>query len=419
MKMLPYPIYKNSGIDGIGEIPEHWEKSKIKYLADYINGYAFKPTDWSNEGKEIIRIENLNSNEAVGNRFPGKLDERYLVKKGDILLSWSASLGVHIWNREEGWLNQHIFKIIPKHQIIDNQYYIWLANWFITELVKDIHGSTMQHLTKDNFGKFVVYLPPFQEQNTIATFLDHNTTIIDELIARKEKQIELLKEKRNTLINNFITKGLDPDAPMKDSSIQWLGKIPKHWNIQHLKYTVKLIYDNVDELKTDLPYIGLEHIESWTGKLLTQEMQTIDGKSKTFRAGDVLFGKLRPYLAKVIRTTFNGQCTGELLVMRPKLIIQDYLFYYILSRSFIDIVDSSTYGAKMPRANWEFIGNLPILLPPETEQNTITKFLDREIEYIDSFVMKIQASIDKLLEYRMTLISVTVRGKIDVRKEVA
>lgn len=200
---------KDSGIEYLVKIPEHWKKNKIKYLADYINGYPFKPTDWSSEGKEIIRIENLNSNEAIGNRFPEKLDERYLIKKGDILLSWSASLGVYIWDREEGWLNQHIFKVIPKTEIIDNRYYIWLAKWFIIELLKDIHGSTMQHLTKNNFGKFVVYLPLLQEQNTIAAFLNHNTKIIDDLIARIEKQIELLKEKRYTLISYAVKGKID------------------------------------------------------------------------------------------------------------------------------------------------------------------------------------------------------------------
>jgi len=209
-----------------------------------------------------------------------------------------------------------------------------------------------------------------------------------------------------------------PYPSYKNSNISWLGNIPIHWKIQRLKYTVKLINENVDELEIDFPYIGLEHIESWTGKLLTQEMQKIYGQSKIFRTGDVLFGKLRPYLAKVIRITFNGQCTGELLVMRPKLITQDFLFYYLLSREFIEIVNSSTYGAKMPRANWDFIGNLPILLLPEAEQYIITEFLDFEIQKIDSVIRRKKQQIELLQEKRTVLAEQVITKGLDPKVQM-
>ncbi|GMT42255.1 MAG: hypothetical protein IEMM0002_0666 [bacterium] len=250
--------------------------------------------------------------------------------------------------------------------------------------------------------------------------MDRGTGRIDELIKKKERQIELLKEKRAALISHAVTKGLNPNAKMKPSGIPWLGNIPEHWDAYRLKYCADLINEKVDGNESELPYTGLEHIESWTGKRIASNNGTSsDGQASQFRHGDVLFGKLRPYLAKVLRADDEGICTGELLVLRPDLLIQDFLFYYMLMRDFITIVDSSTYGAKMPRANWEFIANLPVVVPAEEEQRTIAVFLDRETGRIDTLVEKVRGSIEKLREYRTALISAAVTGKIDVRKEVA
>jgi len=169
--------------------------------------------------------------------------------------------------------------------------------------------------------------------------------------------------------------------------------------------------------ESELPYTGLEHIESWTGKLIASDNgASSDGQASHFSHGDVLFGKLRPYLAKVLRVNDEGMCTGELLVLRPGLANQDFLFYYMLTRDFITVVDSSTYGAKMPRANWEFIANLPIVVPPKEEQRAIAEFLNRETAKIDILIKKVQESITKLREYRSALISAAVTGKIDVRE---
>jgi restriction endonuclease S subunit len=210
-----------------------------------------------------------------------------------------------------------------------------------------------------------------------------------------------------------------PYPGYKPSGVEWLGQIPEHWAIKRLKYSAQLINEKVEARDTDLPYIGLEHIESWTGKrFVTAEQSSSEGQSNRIRLGDVLFGKLRPYLAKVHRASEEGICTGELIVLKPKCVIQDFLFYYMLSKDFISVVDSSTYGAKMPRASWEFIGNLPTLVPSQDEQRAIAAFLDRETARIDTLITKIQESIDRLKEYRTALISAAVTGKIDVRDEV-
>ena len=205
-----------------------------------------------------------------------------------------------------------------------------------------------------------------------------------------------------------------PYAKYKDSGIEWLGEIPEEWEVLRLKYSAALINKKVDGSSSELPYIGLENIESWTGKPVNgTEASKSEGQSNLFKSGDVLFGKLRPYLAKVFYPKNDGICTGELLILRPNEVVGDFLFYYLLARDFIMIVDSSTYGAKMPRANWDFIGNLPSLIPSLEEQRSIAFFLDRETEHIDSLIAKKQRQIELLQEKRSALISHAVTKGLD------
>ena len=200
----------------------------------------------------------------------------------------------------------------------------------------------------------------------------------------------------------------------KQSGVSWLGAIPEHWEIRRLKYSADLINTKIDGASVDLPYTGLEHIESWTGKRISQNGDaTSEGQANLYGRGDVLFGKLRPYLAKAHAAAIDGICTGELLVLRPKAVKQKFLLNYVLNPDFVSIVDSSTYGAKMPRANWEFIGNLPALIPPMDEQQTIESFLEKETARIDALIEKKQQQIELLLEKRSALISHAVTKGLD------
>ncbi|NLV43363.1 MAG: restriction endonuclease subunit S [Candidatus Hydrogenedentes bacterium] len=192
----------------------------------------------------------------------------------------------------------------------------------------------------------------------------------------------------------------------KDSGIEWLGEIPEHWEVKRLKHSVALVNQKVDAENCNLPYTGLEQIESWTGKrVLSEGMVSSEGQASLYRKGDVLFGKLRPYLAKVLSVSESGICTGELLVLRPVYVLQQFLLGYLLNPDVISIVDSSTYGAKMPRANWDFIGNLPVVVPSTDEQRAIAAFLDRETVRIDGLIEKKQRQIELLQEKRAALIS--------------
>lgn len=201
---------------------------------------------------------------------------------------------------------------------------------------------------------------------------------------------------------------------LKSSGIDWLQNIPRHWQIKKLKFSTDLVNYKVSVEESTLPYLGLEHIDSWTGRKVPGEISNSEGLASAFSAGDVLFGKLRPYLAKVHLAEQEGLISSEALVIRSKAELHSaFLKYYLLSRDFINIVDSSTYGSKMPRASWDFIGNLPIVLPGIEEQEIIARFLDFKTAQIDALIAKKQALLDKLAEKRTALISHAVTKGLD------
>ena len=180
-----------------------------------------------------------------------------------------------------------------------------------------------------------------------------------------------------------------------------------------LKSQIKLSNEKTSD--NNLPYIGMENIESWTGKYVKKNEVKPESTSNVYKAGNILFGKLRPYLAKVFITEDDGICSSEFLVFKSFQLERKYLFYYLISSSFIDVVNSSTYGAKMPRANWDFIGNCPITIPPKEEQKEIVKYLDSVFIKIDSLIRNTEQIVERLRELKTRLISDVVTGQIDVR----
>ena len=178
----------------VGEIPEEWSVIPISETGQYINGMAFKPSDWKEHGIPIVRIENLNDTRAHFNYFQGKVDEKYILKNEDILLSWSASLGVYLWDKGNAVLNQHIFKVIPGKSI-DRYYLYWSLHRSIDNLNKVTHGSTMKHFQRGELEKSMVALPPLQEQQKIA-----------EILSTVDQKLELMREKRTEAEN--LKKGL-------------------------------------------------------------------------------------------------------------------------------------------------------------------------------------------------------------------
>lgn len=189
----------------------------------------------------------------------------------------------------------------------------------------------------------------------------------------------------------------------KDSGIEWIGRIPKDWKVCRFKSYVSLVKEKVYDI--NLPKINLENIESYSGKFIETDSK-YDGEGYLFKPGDILFGKLRPYLAKVFAPDYIGQAVGDFYVFRPSSKIEkDFLKYAILSDSFISNVNSSTYGTKMPRANWDFISNVYIAMPSMDEQRAIASYLDRKCAEIDSLVELQEQMIAQLTDYKQSVIT--------------
>lgn len=202
----------------------------------------------------------------------------------------------------------------------------------------------------------------------------------------------------------------DTYSNYKASDIGWIMDFPAHWELKRLKYVANRSEVKIEAEKDNpLPYIGLEQVEPWTGRLVKLDDDLVPtGVSNYFTAGDTLFGKLRPYLAKACNVDFDGLCSSELLVLRGKNYDRKFLLYQLLSHGFINLVDSSTYGSKMPRASWDFIGICELPLPPLDEQQTIARFLDTKTAQIDELIAKKRQLIAKLKEKRQALIARTV-----------
>ncbi|MDW8356211.1 MAG: restriction endonuclease subunit S [Bryobacterales bacterium] len=211
---------------------------------------------------------------------------------------------------------------------------------------------------------------------------------------------------------------LKPYPAYKDSGVPWLGEVPEHWSVKRLKSTVRNVIEQSAEWRSGELYLALENVESWTGRLRPTDSDiAFDSQVKRFRAGDVLFGKLRPYLAKVTRPATAGVCVGEFLVLRPDGAdgSAPYLEQLLRSKPVIDAVNSSTFGAKMPRADWQFVGCMPITLPPLAEQSAIVRFLDHADRRIRRYIRANQKLLKLLEEYKQALIHRAVTGQIDVR----
>jgi restriction endonuclease S subunit len=273
-----------------------------------------------------------------------------------------------------------------------------------------IGGVSIQELRR-----FPVCLPSLSEQKVIADFLDEECGKVDALVADMESQINILRQARKSLITETVTKGLKNTVILKDSGVAWIGKIPQNWGLNKLRFVVTIRTEAGKYTAKD-SFMGLENIESNTGKFIETESEYEDGTADIYQKGDVLFSKLRPYLAKAYIAKNNGFCTGEFVTIKGYRGDKRFLFYYFLSHGFLSIVDASTYGTKMPRASWDFIRNLAITVPDDSEQQAIADYLDEECAKIDAIIKDKQAAVDTMCEYKKSLIYEYVTGKKRVRE---
>ena len=424
MSFPRYPTYKPSGVEWLGEVPEHWNRTALKFLADYQNGYPFKPEDRGTEGLPIIRISQLTGNDEPA-YYSGDLDERVKVRDGDLLFTWSATIDSFIWDKGEAWLNQHIFRVSPSAEA-DKRYLYYVIKHVAPKLADfDAHGSTMRHIKKESLGE-KVYVPSVRDQALIATFLDHETAKIDALIAEQQRLIELLQEKRQAVISHAVTKGLNPHAPMKDSGVEWLGEVPEHWTLKRLKHlspnlTVGIVV-NPSEYVSDegLPFVYggdiREGVIDWENSRRIAPALSDKQPKTRLRSGDLLMVRVgAPGITAVVPAQCEGGNCASVMLIRQGSFSSQWLSFTLNTRIVRFQVEVVQYGAAQEQFNISHAVNFWLPVPPRQEQDRIAAFLDSEHDKAKGLINQAQSAVSLLQERRSALISAAVTGQIDVR----
>ena len=291
------------------------------------------------------------------------------------------------------------------------------------------YGGGQPNLSQELLKSIQVPTPSLPEQRAIAAFLDRETAKIDALVAKKERLIELLQEKRTALISDAVTKGLDPDVPLKDSGVEWLGEIPAHWDSKRLKTISRIRYglgQPPRESSKGLPLIRATNVTR--GRITEEDMVYVDpddvpiGRDAFLAEGEIIVVRSGAYTADsaIIPKAYDGAVTGYDMVVTVNNALAEFVAVALLCTYVRDaqLVISSMRSAQ-PHLNAEELGAAVILLPPLPEQRAISTFLDHETAQIDALVAKVRAVIDRLKELRTALISAAVTGKIDVRETAA
>ena len=280
----------------------------------------------------------------------------------------------------------------------------------------------LANLNGSMIGQVWVPIPPPSEQHAIAAFLDRETAKIDNLIAEQKRLVELLTEKRQAVISHAVTKGLDPNAPIKDSGVEWLGEVPAHWSVLKFSREVQIAEGQVQpdvEPYASMVLIAPNHVESGTGRLLLEETAADQGAESgkyLCQQGEVVYSKIRPALAKATIALRDCLCSADMYPMcgRGK-VVNTYLCKLLISAPFTAWSVLEADRVAMPKINRESLSNLRIPAPSLPEQKAIAAFLDRETNKIDSLIAEARRGIDLLQERRSALITAAVTGKIDVR----
>jgi len=417
---------KDSGIEWIGLIPQSCEMSRVGYhficiLGQMVNDKSMTDSDTLENYLSAINVHFDGIDFSIIKKmwFSDNAKKIFKVNENDLLIveGGAGAGGACIFNTpdlEDYYIQNSIHRVYPININEFENKYLWYA---IYSLVKQgyinyiSNLATIPHFTKDKLKHTPIVFRKISEQKNIISYLDKKCADIDKMISLQAEMIEELKAYKQSVITEAVTKGLDPTVPMKDSGIEWIREIPESWRIIKIKFIAVIKNEKATEI---LPYIGLENIESFSSKYIITDSQYDVSQAIKICRGDVLFGKLRPYLAKVYIVIEDNCCSSEFMVFSPSC-NSNLLRYVLLSHWFINIVDSSTYGAKMPRANPDYIKNMQIVLPTNNnEQQAIADYLDKKCADIDSLISIKQLKIDELKDYKKSLIYEYVTGKKEV-----
>lgn len=437
--MKPYPSYKDSGVEWIGEIPSHWDVSKIKYSTDgsrdsFIDGDWIESPYIIDEGIRYITTGNIGEGKykEQGNSFISEETFEELncseVFSGDLVISrLSPPVGRCCIIPDLGFrIVTSVDNVIlrPKDEV-KKEYLGYLFNthryYEYTDLIS--RGTTLTRISRTMLGNIHFSLPPLPEQNQIVSFLDHKTQKIDELIEKTNRKIELLKEKRASLINHCVTKGLSPNAEMKDSGVEWIGEIPKDWGIVNfgmvcslqqglqIPFNERFFEDNENRFE----YITTQSIHN-----PDQPRQYIENPKSSVicDVDDVIMG--RTGNTGEVVTNISGVFHNNFFLIEfdRKKIEKGFLVWYLNNPRFKEYILLLSGTTTIPDLNHGDFLSTRMLLPNNTEQQQIVEYLDQQTQKIDATVGKETQRIELLKEYRQSLISEVVTGKIDVREEM-
>ncbi|HAA2053391.1 TPA_asm: restriction endonuclease subunit S [Campylobacter jejuni] len=422
--------FKESGIEWLGEIPEHWEVVKINKIVTFVNGYAFENFDFNPIFEiPVIRIGDMQKEKILyDNCLKTKEKEKlkqFLISNNDILIALSGATTGKIAfcdTDNKAYINQRVAIVRSKLKLVK---YYFLTRGFSLLIELACNGSAQPNISTKEIGEFKIPLPPLKEQEQIANFLDEKCKKIANFIEKKEKLITLLKEQKQALINETITKGLDKNINFKDSGIEWLGEIPQHWRIVKLKYVaftnIGLVYtpdDIIENPDEGYPILRANNIQN--GKIDYQDLIYIKskqiGKKQIISSGDLLMcvrNGSENLLGKTAKIQ-DGYFSFGAFTAIIKSQFNDYFYWIFQTNMLRKSIASFSASNGIGQISQDDIKNFIISFPPLKEQEQIAQFLDSEISKIDKIIEKTKKQIKLIKEYKTTLINQAVCGRIDL-----
>lgn len=412
---------RDSGIPWIGEVPEGWGVNKIKYhlTRNEIKNKPDKQVLSVYRDYGVIPKDSRDDNHNVTSEDTSKY--KY-VQKGDLVINkmkaWQGSLGV---SKYEGIVSPAYYIYKFHDDSFDGKFFHYLIRGCYKDEFRRISGGIREgqwDLSAEKFENTMIIIPPIPEQHRIADFLDSKCSEIDNLIENLRARVESAKEYKKAVITEAVTKGLDKDAKMKDSGVEWIGEIPEGWKVVRFKHIASIKSNLVQPDKyMKYPQIAPDNIEKDTGRLLShqtvEESGVISGNHLFYR-GQILYSKIRPNLNKLTVAPFDGLCSADMYPIESKLPTL-FMVYSMLSTYFVLQVSLIIQDrVKMPKINQEELGEIKVAVPSQQEMLTIADYLDSKCSEIDALLQNYEYQIATLEEYKKSLIYEYVTGKKEV-----
>ncbi|EMO6447056.1 MAG: restriction endonuclease subunit S [Klebsiella michiganensis] len=429
-KYKAYPEYKDSGVEWLGEVPNHWKTVSISRLFSRIKRTGYTEKELLSVYRDYGVIPK-SSRDDNNNKPSEDLSPYQLVEPNDLVMNkmkaWQGSIAI---SEYEGIVSPAYFVYKPNNILFELAHpryvhYLLRNPIYVTQYLSRSKGIRVNQwdLDPDEFRNIELLLPDKTEQEKIYSFLDHETAKIDNLIEKQQQLIELLKEKRQAVISHAVTKGLNPDVPMKDSGVEWLGEVPEHWGVTRAKFISKIFVPqrNKPEINSDSGIFWVT-MENMSQHYITSSHQRVSdlaasqSGSKILPKGAVIASCVGNFGVAAINKV-DVIINQQLQAFQPVNVIADYLLAMVsISKNYFELIGTA---ATLIYVNKEGFENLPVLVPPESEQISIFKFINDNNEKFELLIDHSINQINLLQERRTALISAAVTGKIDVRDWVA